>query len=1003
MCYNWFTGVNAPVNKKMIEIQFSAIRSNIMTLKVNDKLHGFTVTRIRDIEEFEGQLIEMTHDRTGAGLIWAKSIEENKLFSVGFRTLPEDNTGVFHILEHSVLCGSENYPVKEPFVELLKTSMNTFLNAMTYSDKTLYPVSSRMEQDYLNLAGVYLDAVFRPSILSNPNIFYQEGWHIDTADDEPVYKGVVFNEMKGAMSDVDQVAERTMGKLLFPDTCYGYNSGGDPDAIPDLTYESFIERYKTFYHPSNAYFYLDGDIPLEKTLAMIESYLEGYERLENVPQLDMQVPVRKNECCRYAVSDENGKPMIVYGRIAGTWADRDKLLALSLISEYLTDSNESPLKRAVLSSGLAEDMELYFSDGIAQPYMMLVFRGINTSASSAASDTGLNDEEKVRAVGDELLGIVRQVAEKTISDGIPARDLEASINQLDFRFRQYPEPQGLYRANAVFSSWLYGGDPALYLKSNEAVAILRKTASENMIPELVREYLLDTDAMSRLILIPSDTLGEEQDAAEKKRINDTLEAMEESERSALDELNTSFVAWQNTPDSEEALATIPQLDLKDIKAEPELIGTEVSERDGVTLLYHPLVTNGIIYINAYFPLTDLSLDQLSEAALITELYKDLPTENYSVTELQNEIKMYVGSMVFGLDISAADDDKQRCTPLLRGRAAVLKENLSHAEDLLIEIMTRTRFDDKSLMKELIAQMDDEGRRYAVSSGHRLALYAARSHYSARDAVSEAVNGCTFIQLIHEINSDFDNWIDGFIGFAERTISSAVVRSGAVISITSSEEADVSRLISMLPAGTERPASAEYTSNLPLNLGIQVPAAVSHSVLAYDLSRIGIAAEGSLSVVSSILTFAYLWNEVRVKGGAYGTSMNANRTGSYFCYSYRDPSPAASLDIFRKSADFLDAFAGAEGIDISGFIISTIAGTEPLVSPASKGRSADDFWFSGLTDEDRIRIRREILGATPADLLQWKRALTALADSGSVCVIGPKSTLETCGDLTIMQI
>ena len=243
------------------------------TLSVNDKTYGFTVTRIREIEEFEGRLIEMTHDRTGAGLVWAESSEENKLFSVGFRTLPEDNTGVFHILEHSVLCGSEKFPVKEPFVELIKTSMNTFLNAMTYSDKTLYPVSSRMEQDYLNLMEVYLDAVFRPNILTNPNIFYQEGWHIDLGQDVPVYKGVVFNEMKGAMSDVDQLAERTLVKMLFPDTCYGYNSGGDPESIPDLTYEDFIARYRKFYHPSNAYFYLDGDIPLDKTLEMIDSYL----------------------------------------------------------------------------------------------------------------------------------------------------------------------------------------------------------------------------------------------------------------------------------------------------------------------------------------------------------------------------------------------------------------------------------------------------------------------------------------------------------------------------------------------------------------------------------------------------------------------------------------------------------------------------------------------------------------------------------------------------------
>lgn len=975
-----------------------------MELKVNDKLHGFTVTRIREIGEFEGQLIEMTHDRTGAGLVWAKSSEENKLFSVGFRTLPDDNTGVFHILEHSVLCGSEKFPVKEPFVELLKTSMNTFLNAMTYSDKTLYPVSSRMEQDYLNLMEVYLDAVFRPSILNNPNIFYQEGWHIDTAGDEPVYKGVVFNEMKGAMSDVDQIAERTLGKLLFPDTCYGFNSGGDPDAIPDLTYEEFVGKYKKFYHPSNAYFYLDGDIPLDKTLGMIESYLEGYDRLDGIPEVEMQVPRTAEDVCRFAVNDDEGKAMIVLGRIAGTWEDRDKLLALSVLTEQLADSNDSPLKRAVLSSGLAEDMEIYVSDGIAQPYLVILFRGVDPSAlpeeMTSSSDTY---EDRVKAAGDRLLAIVKETVDKVTEEGIPERDLEASANQLDFRFRQYPEPQGLYRANAVFGAWLYGGDPALYLKSSEAISILRESLTKDALRALAEEYLLDTESLSRLTLIPSPTLEEEMQKEESARVEKIINAMDEKERSTLEELNSSLNEWQASSDSEEALATIPQLDLADISRVPELIGTEISEAGGVTLIYHPVVTNGIIYINAYFPLTDLPLEDLPPAALLTEFYKDLPTENYSVRDLQNEIKMYVGNMSFGIDVLAKDDDKSACTPVLRARASVLKDNLSHAEDLIIEILTRTRFDDRSLMKELIAQIDDEGRRYAVSSGHRLALYAARSHYSSRDAAAEALNGFTFLSYIHGLNQEFDSRIDGYEKFARELIDRTVVRSGAYVSVTASEPADISRLAGMLAEGSSRPESVSYTSPLPAKLGIQVPASVSHSVCAYDLAQMGAKAKGSISVAANILSLAYLWNEIRVKGGAYGTSVNANRTGSYICYSYRDPSPARSLGIYASIPDFLTAFASAEGLDIDGFIISTIAQTEPLVSPAAKGRSADDFWFSGFTDEDRIRVRSEILGTTPEDLLSWREAFGQLASEGSICVIGPKAALESCEGLEILSI
>ena len=480
-------------------------------MKINDKLHGFTVTNIREIREIGGRLVEMEHDVTGARLLWADNGDENKLFSVGFRTLPEDNTGVFHILEHSVLCGSEKFPVKEPFVELLKTSMNTFLNAMTYPDKTLYPVSSRIDQDYLNLMEVYLDAVFKPAILNNPYIFYQEGWHIDTNGDEPVYKGVVFNEMKGAMSDVDQVADRTMTKLLFPDTCYGYNSGGDPDAIPDLTYESYIERYKTFYHPSNSYFYLDGDIPLDKTLCMIESYLEDFSRLDSVPEITVQTPSVTESKVKYTASGEDDKPMVCYGRIIGSFDDRDKMFALSIALEQLTDTNESPLKRAVLSSGLAEDMEIYVNDGILQPYLMILFRGVNVSADSS-----------IEATADRLLDITEETLGKCLSEGFSKRSLEASVNQMDFRFRQYPEPQALYRANAAYAAWLYGGDPALHLMTDEAIAGLREMIADGGIEKIAADLMCDPKAYTRLILEPDTEHAAREAASEAARIRSVM-------------------------------------------------------------------------------------------------------------------------------------------------------------------------------------------------------------------------------------------------------------------------------------------------------------------------------------------------------------------------------------------------------------------------------------------------------------------------------------------------
>ena len=966
-------------------------------MEINDKLHGFTVTNIRDIRETGGRLVEMEHDVTGAKLVWADNGSENKLFSVGFRTIPEDSTGVFHILEHSVLCGSDNYPVKEPFVELLKTSMNTFLNAMTFPDKTLYPVSSRIEQDYLNLTGVYLDAVFKPAMLTDPNIFYQEGWHIDTTAEEPAYKGVVFNEMKGAMSEPDQIAERHMGKLLFPHYCYGFNSGGDPDEIPNLSYESFVERYKRFYHPSNSYFYLDGSVPVEKTLEMIESYLSGYERRNDIPEFHAQAPVRSERVIEFAVGSEEDKPMICFGKIIGSWEDRDRNLALSVILEQIADSNESPLKRAVLSSGLAEDMEIYISDGIAQPYLMMIFRGIRSE------DGQKSDVAALEKTAGKLLSIVEETVAKITAEGFSKRDLEASVNQTDFRFRQYPEPQALYRAIAAFSSWLYGGDPALYLCTDEAIANVRAMIDEGSMEALAAEVIGNTADLSRLILVPSADYGKKEAAAEAARVKAAVDAMNEADKEELEELNRRLLEWQQTEDSEEALATIPQLDLADIDPMPELIATEIKDAAGSEVIFHPVASNGIVYINAYFPLTQLGIKDLPAAALITEFYKDLPTENYSVTALQNEIRMYVGSMSFGLDILAKDDDRETCTPCIRARAAVLEEKLSHAEDLIIEILTRTKFSDKAMMRELITQIDEDSKRTAMGSGHRLALYEARSRWSARDAAAEAVNGYSFLQYMHRMNGAPDADLDAFTAFAEEVIGKSINRQNAIISETSEQYADLSRFVSMLPEGEKMPAGAHYESDIPERLGIEAPVSVSFAVKAYDMASDGHSMDGSMTVAANIISLSHLWNSIRVQGGAYGASMSAGRTGNTHCLTYRDPSPERSLGIFDTVADFLTGLSEDEGTSLDGFIISTIASTEPLLAPAAKGRSADDFWLSGFTDEDRIRIRREILETKAGDLAGLRGILEDMASKGAVCVVGPRAALEACGDLEIITL
>ena len=966
-------------------------------MTVNDRLHGFTVTNIREIKEIGGRLVEMEHDATGARLVWADNGDENKLFSVGFRTIPEDSTGVFHILEHSVLCGSEHYPVKEPFVELLKTSMNTFLNAMTFPDKTVYPVSSRIDQDYLNLMGVYLDSVFKPNILKDPNIFYQEGWHIDTQGDEPAYKGVVFNEMKGAMSEVDSVADETMTALLFPDSCYGFNSGGDPKNIPDLTYESFIEQYKRYYHPSNSYFYLDGDVPLDATLAKIEEYLAGFDRLGNVPQLNTQIPVRADKTIRFAASGEDDKPLICFGKIISSWEDRDRMLALSIIMEQIADSNESPLKRAVLSSGLAEDMEIYVADGIAQPYLMMLFRGINTGENNKDDTAVLKD------IADRLISIVEETVNRITEDGFSKRDLEASVNQTDFRFRQYPEPQALYRMIAVYSSWLYGGDPAVYLTTDSSIAKVRTMIENGEMEDLAREILADTSMLSSLILIPDSGYASQVAAEEALRVKTDVESLDEVGKANLEELNRKLLEWQQTDDSEEALATIPQLDIADIDPMPKLIPTEVKDLCGAKVLYHQLPSNGIVHVNIYFPVTQLALSELPAAALITEFFRDLPTSEYDVLSLQNEIRMCIGDISFGLDILAKDDDNKECTPCIRVRASVLADKLSDAEDLIAEILTDTKFGDKAMMRELITQIDEDSKRTAMANGHRLGLFEARSHWSARDAAAEAVNGHSFMQYMHGMSTASDDELDAFTSFAEEVISKSICRKNAIIGVTADSYPDLSGLMEKLPDGEAMPDKVHYESALPRRMGIEIPAAVSYAVTSYDLKSDGHRMSGNFQVAANIISLSHLWNSIRVQGGAYGASMSAGRTGSLFCHTYRDPSPERSLGIFKTTSDFLTDFVSDESVDIDGFIISTIASTEPLLSPAAKGRSADDFYLSGFTDEDRIRIRSEILNTKVGDLAGLKDVLEDMAEKGTVCVVGPRPALDACEDLEVFSL
>ena len=955
-------------------------------MQIGTKISNFTVTNLRPIPDKDAVLVEMVYEKTGTELVWVKSSESNKLFCIGFKTIPEDDTGVFHILEHSVLCGSDKYPTKEPFVELLKSSMNTFLNAMTFPDKTIYPVSSRNEQDFLNLTSVYLDAVFAPTILREPNIYRQEGWHYEQDGENLTYNGVVFNEMKGAMSSVDQIAFRSLMNLVFPDNCYQYNSGGDPAAIPNLTYQQFLDSYNKNYHPTNARIFLDGDIPVEKTLSLLDAYLSRYDM--GVKQdLAPQVPVSCEKTVTYeAVNDGTPKAQLVLGKILGNFDDKTKLLAQQVLCDVLAGSNDAPLKRAVLATGLCQDMSLIVEEGMIQTFMMLRLQNMEDENAPA------------------LEAAIRNCAKDLVANGIPKDRLTASINHLSFQIRQMKEPQALMRCLSALNSWLYEGDPMLYLHYNDSIDALRVMVENGEFEALLEEMLLNDTGLCKLHVLPSDTHGAKLREAELARLADEKAAMSPEQLQEISDIFAAFTAWQQTPDTPEALATLPKLSLSEISPEPVVYPTELDSVHNVTILRHKAASNGIVYINAYFRLTDTALDDLSKLSLLSKLLGNLPTAVHSAAELQNEVKTWLGDLNISIDAFAKTGERQTCCPMLVVSCSVLEENLSKAEELIHEILTSTDFTQRDRIREILLQTETEQQQRSMGAGHMLAFKTVQAHFSAAAAVQEAVSGISYIQFLHKLSREFETEIPAFTQLVTDTLAAAVCRSRLTLSLTEDGRSDLSGFVELLPEGICVAEATAYQTALPKKMGIRIPAQVSYASVGFHLDEVGMAYEGSARLLSNILSLAHLWNEVRVQGGAYGAGMRVGKSGGLFTYSYRDPNPSRSLEVYRNMGSFVKTFAQS-GADITGFIISTISETEPLVGPAQQGRMADSDWFAGQGYEEAVAERQQLLGATAEELAKWCTALDSLREQAAVCVVGYANALESCKDenLTVIDI
>lgn len=946
----------------------------LMEFHINDKIHGFTVGRVRELKDCEGTLIEMKHNQSGCDLIYLMREDENSTFSIAFKTIPSDDTGVFHILEHSVLNGSRKYPVKEPFVELLKSSLQTFLNAMTYPDKTMYPVSSRNEKDFLNLMDVYLDAVFFPAIYHNKNIFLQEGWHYEVDEEDKLsYKGVVYSEMKGAFSSVDEVMMNELNKMLFKDTCYQYESGGDPKAITDLTYEQFLETHRKFYHPSNATIFLDGQIDLDKALDKINSYLSLFDREEitfDIPEQSL-LP-REDKTCSYAIEqeeDESNKTHITFSKIGCSYRDIEKIIAWDALSDLLVGSNEAPLKKAILESNLGQDVEFDIMTGIQQPILVLTVR---------------NTEEKNR---DAIRQKMTDVAIKVLDEGINEDKIIASLNMMEFKYREKSEPAGVMNADNALKSALYGGDPTIYLDRGDVYGLLREKVKKGYFENLLKEFFFDHEHVSSLALVPSKTLEEERKVEEEKKLE---KLQKEIDLETLKKENETLLAWQEKPDTLDTLACLPKLTLEDVSKTPRPFEPEVKEINGIPVLVYPEQTKGIVYFSLYFNLAGLKIDKLSSLTLFSSLLGDLATKYHSVEELSQEIRANIGSLSISTTAVQRFDDRGLAVPMLVVNCATLKEDLEKTVSIVQEILLDTTF-TKEEIKPLIAQYVETARQSLIGAGHAVALNTVSAQYSASGAALEYISGFKSMKWLYEFNKNFEERIEDFIIDCNLYRNVVFTSSRLTVSVTEEENySTIQNFIEELPRGEFERCAVRYPLAEKRNVGILIPAQVSYCVIGSKLEEETYHA--SETVLGQILTYEYLWNEVRVKQGAYGTGFVATTMNTVNAYSYRDPSPTQTIETAKKIEPFAKDFLEKHE-DLTSYIIGVIAAQEPLVSPRGNIRSANSRYFAGVDYETRKRIREEILNTEAVSIRKNAKNFQEAMENGTYCIVGNEEALK----------
>lgn len=960
-------------------------------MRIED-LSAYEVIKKDSIKDLGSEGWILRHKKSGARIALLSNDDENKVFTIGFKTPPADSTGVAHILEHSVLEGSKEFPVKDPFIELVKGSMNTFLNAMTYPDKTLYPVASCNDKDFANLMHVYLDAVFYPAIYKEPRIFYQEGWHYEMEDvrDELKLNGVVYNEMKGAFSSSDDVLDREIVRGLFPDTVYANESGGDPDAIPDLTYEQFLAFHSRYYHPANSYIYLYGNMDMaERLIWMDEHYLSHFDKIDVDAQIGLQEPFAEPRETRKTYSITESEPMehstyLTCSIAAGDVLDREEYIAFQILDYALCSSQGAPLKQALLDAGIGEDVYSDYDSGTRQPYFSIVAKGAEESQK------------------EEFLRVIEETLEKLSKGGLDKKRLLAGLNYYEFKYREADfgiYPAGLMYGLQMMDSWLYDDEkPFIHIEAGDTYAALRKKVDSRYFEELISEKLLNNPHRSVLVLAPERGLTARKDEELAKRLALYKESLSETELEKIVEQTRQLRAFQEEPDRPEDLAKIPLLAREDIRRKVEPVILEERCVGDTKLIYHSIPTNGISYFRLLFDVTDISSELFPYIGILKAAFGLVDTENYSYQELFTQTDLLTGGIVpvTNLYPNAKDLTQRRITFEVKGKA--FDKNLQDAMALIEEMLIRSDYSDTKRLYEILAELKSRLQSSMMSAGHVVAGGRAVSYFSENAAIQEVLSGMDFYRLLEKICGDWEQEGKKTVEKLSELAKQIFCRENLMLDFISQDEA-VYEQFRELAGGLKEKLPVKNAAGQPYrvetvrrNEGFLSSSQVQYVCRAGNFLKHGLPYTGALRILKGILGNDYLWNQVRVKGGAYGCMCSFGKNGDAWFVSYRDPNLAKTIEAFEAAPGWVEQFADDERA-MTQAVIGTISEMDTPMNPAAKGLRSLSIYLTNQTEEQLQRERDEVLDATAQDIRALAAYIRAFLEDDCLCVVGNEKKIE----------